>query len=204
MGDDWVRAQIDLRLSAGVAFGVAGGHSLRNSSESGDISMSFQKRTIMSQAFVLAGAFGAVCLALPQASHAAPGQLAARDTGPVKSVDYTCISCDIDDFVAHCDKSKGGLSKNPDGTTTCSIQPNTKSSMEKVDSFISPLKRDRTTKNPTSSGVLASRDSGEDKGVIYRCESDDDFCATVFVTTCEKGGGGASTDPDGGVVCTVN
>lgn len=164
--------------------------------------MSFQKRIFMSQAFVLAGAFGAVCLALPQASHAAPGQLTARDTGPVKSVDYTCISCDIDAFVAHCDKSKGGLSKNPDGTTTCSIQPNAKFSMEKIGSLISPLKKDRTTKNPTASAVLASRYGGEDKGVIYRCESDDDFCATVFVKACEKAGGGASTDPDGGVVCT--
>lgn len=166
--------------------------------------MSFQKRIFMSQRFVLAGVFGAVCLTLPQAGYAAPAQLSARDTGPVKSVDYTCISCDIDDFVAHCDKHKGGLSKNPDGTTTCSIQPSAKLPIEKIGGFISPLKKNRAATSPTSIRALANRDSGEDEGVIYRCESDTDFCATDFVTACEKGGGGASTDPDGGVVCTVS
>jgi hypothetical protein len=166
--------------------------------------MTFQKRIFMSQAFVLAGAMGAIWLVSPQASHAAPDQLSARDTGPVKSVDYTCISCDIDDFVAHCDKHKGGLSKNPDGTTTCSIQPSAKSPIEKIGGFISPQKKNRTANGPTSLRDLTNRDGGEDKGVIYRCESDTDFCATDFVAACEKGGGGASTDPDGGVVCTVS
>lgn len=166
--------------------------------------MSFQKRIFMSQAFVLAGVFGAACLTLPQASYAAPDQLATRDTGPVKSVDYTCITCDIDDFVAHCDKHDGGLSKNPDGTTTCSIQPTAKSSIKEIGSFINPEKKKRTARNPAASAVLGSRQSGETKGVVYRCESDTDFCATEFVTACEKGGGGASTDPDGGVVCSVD
>ena len=132
-------------------------------------------------------------------SHAAPSGFAARKPSPVKSVDYTCISCNIDAFVAHCDKFGGGLSTNPDGTTTCSIQSN-KGTERTISSEIVALDKKRAT-GPRS---LKSKNRGEAEGTIYRCESDNDFCATVFVKVCEEGGGGASSDPDGGVICTTD
>jgi len=139
---------------------------------------------------VIGGILGIVSFAIPMASQAAPGtpgSLAARAAEPIKSVDYTCISCDIDAFIAHCDKNNGGLSKNPDGTTTCSIQPNAKSVRKGAGAF-----------------ALSGKGGGDKNGVIYKCESDTDFCATIFADTCRDSGGGVSSKPDGGIVCTID
>lgn len=32
---------------------------------------------------------------------------------------------------------------------------------------------------------------------------DDDYCATDFQARCDEGGGGLSTEPDGGITCTL-
>lgn len=136
---------------------------------------------------VFGSILGIVSFAIPMAGQAAPDSLAARAAEPVKSVDYTCISCDIDAFVAHCDENNGGLSKNPDGTTTCSIQPNAKSVGKGAGAF-----------------ALSGKGGGDKNGVIYKCESDTDFCATIFADTCRDSGGGVSSKPDGGVVCTID
>lgn len=129
----------------------------------------------------------------------AQGNFSARKSEPVKSVDYTCISCDIDAFVDHCDKSGGGLSTNPDGTTTCSIQP-TKKSAKRFSEGTLALGR----KKEPNARSFTSKSRDETNGTVYRCESDNDFCATVFVRVCEEGGGGASSDPDGGIICTTD
>jgi hypothetical protein len=50
--------------------------------------------------------------------------LAARQRGR-QAIEISCAPADsqwcADDFVAACDKAKGGLSTNPDGGVTCSL-----------------------------------------------------------------------------------
>ena len=158
------------------------------------------RRTIsVCKAYILGSVIGATGLVISMASQAAPDKLADPNPGPVKSLDYTCISCDIDAFTAFCDKNDGGLSKNPDGTITCSIQPTSKSPAGSVDAFSAAPGKNKKSKKMSSGGG-----NGESKSIIYKCEGDTEYCSTTFANACRDSGGGASTDPDGGIVCTID
>jgi hypothetical protein len=50
---------------------------------------------------------------------------------------------------------------------------------------------------------LAARERGRQAIEISCAPADSDWCANEFVAACDKNEGGMSTDPDGGVTCSL-
>jgi hypothetical protein len=118
--------------------------------------------------------------------------IAAKPKDPAKSLEITCSESHCMDLVIEfCDKHGGGLSTNPDGSITCTIDKSTAD----IGGFLA------RTKPQPGKPKLASTPRQARSGLEVTCSSE--WCMKSIVAGCDKNGGGLSTNPDGSVTCSM-
>jgi hypothetical protein len=126
--------------------------------------------------------------------------ISAQSDAVAGTAHVTCSNgCNVESFNDQfCTKMGGGMSSNPDGTYTCSV--NTSRAQRGFVKFASTSNRRRSAPNSLSAN---ERRPGGKAGIVYDCKGDQKYCSTQFVTTCTKSGGSPSTGPSGTVSCEV-